>query len=143
MDKALSIGAVVALDDLPGRGRKREITDEARAWLVSLACRKPTDLGYSLKLWTTALVAQHVSKGDRTYAGERAEPLRVRVHAEARLVAEPGGVVLRQAGGTLLRGIRVDSKDELKERILQHLDWLNADPVVFKWGCGLDDLEAA
>ena len=44
---------------------------------------------------------------------------------------------------TLLRGIRVDSMDELKERIMQHLDWLNADPVVFKWGYRLDDLEAA
>ena len=30
-----------------------------------------------------------------------------------------------------------------QERILQHLDWLNAAPVVFKWGYGLDDLEAA
>ena len=44
---------------------------------------------------------------------------------------------------TLLRDIRVDSMDELKERILRHLDWLNADPVVFKWGYRVDDLEAA
>ena len=44
---------------------------------------------------------------------------------------------------TLLRGIRVDSKEELRERILAHLDWLNADPVVFKWGYGIEDLEAA
>ena len=62
VDKALSIGAVAALDDLPGRGRKREITEEARAWLVSLACRKPTELGYAQELWTTALLAEHARR---------------------------------------------------------------------------------
>ena len=59
VDKALSIGAVAALDDLPGRGRKREITEEARAWLASLACRKPKDLGYAQGSWTMALLAEH------------------------------------------------------------------------------------
>ena len=59
VDKALSVGAVAALDDLPGRGRKREITEEARAWLVSLACRKPKELGHARELWTTALLAEH------------------------------------------------------------------------------------
>ena len=44
---------------------------------------------------------------------------------------------------TLLRGMRVDSVDELKERILQHLDWLNADPVAFNWGYRMDDLATA
>ena len=59
VDKALSIGAVAALDDLPGRGRKREITEEARAWLTSLACRKPTEVGHEQESWTMALLAEH------------------------------------------------------------------------------------
>ncbi len=59
VDKALSVGAVAALEDLPGRGRKREITEEARAWLVSLACRKPKELGHAQELWTMALLAEH------------------------------------------------------------------------------------
>lgn len=35
----------------------------------------------------------------------------------------------------LLRGIRVQSREELERRILDYLDWLNEDPVPFlcKW----------
>lgn len=60
MDKALEMGAVAALSDMAGRGRKRTISAEARAWVVSLACRKPKDLGYSYELWTTRLLAKHL-----------------------------------------------------------------------------------
>jgi transposase len=60
IDKALEVGPLTALADLPGRGRKPTITPEARAWVVSLACQKPKDLGYSYELWTTTLLAQHV-----------------------------------------------------------------------------------
>ena len=59
LDKASTLGAIQALDDRPGRGRKRRITQEARTWLVSLACQKPKDLGYSYELWTRRLLAQH------------------------------------------------------------------------------------
>lgn len=59
IDKGLELGVEAALNDLPGRGRKRSITSEARSWLVSLACRKPKDLGYAQELWTTRLLAQH------------------------------------------------------------------------------------
>jgi transposase len=35
------------------------ITLEAKAWLVSLACRKAKELGYPHELWTTRLLARH------------------------------------------------------------------------------------
>lgn len=60
IDKALAFGALAALADMPRVGRTREITPEARAWVVSLACRKPKELGYSYELWTTRLLAQHI-----------------------------------------------------------------------------------
>ncbi|MEO6198064.1 MAG: IS630 family transposase [Dehalococcoidia bacterium] len=60
IDKALQLGAVPSLKDLSGRGRKPEKTKEALAWVVSLACQKPKDLGYAGELWTTSLLAQHV-----------------------------------------------------------------------------------
>jgi transposase len=60
VDKALQIGPLAALADLPGRGKPAAITSEARAWLVSLACQKPKDLGYAAELWTTRLLASHV-----------------------------------------------------------------------------------
>jgi len=59
IDKALEFGPMVALADLPGRGRSPMITAEARAWLISLACQKPKDLGYAQELWTTRLLAKH------------------------------------------------------------------------------------
>ncbi len=60
INKALEFGVLAALDDLPGRGRPASISDEDRAWVTQLACRKPTDLGYSYELWTTRLLAEHV-----------------------------------------------------------------------------------
>ena len=40
----------------------------------------------------------------------------------------------------LLKGIRVKSKDELKQRILKYFDEENLKPVVFKWKYKLDEL---
>jgi len=60
VSKALDLGVAQALSDLPGRGRRPAVTTEARAWVVSLACQKPKDLGYAQELWTTKLLAGHV-----------------------------------------------------------------------------------
>jgi transposase len=62
VSKALELGVAQALADLPGRGRRPALTAAARAWLVSLACQKPKELGYAQELWTTRLLAQHVRK---------------------------------------------------------------------------------
>jgi transposase len=62
IDKALQLGVLAALDDLPRSGKKPRVSPEARAWLISLACQKPKELGYSLELWTTNLLAQHCRK---------------------------------------------------------------------------------
>jgi len=62
LNKALEMGAMAALKDLPGRGHPTVITDEARAWVTSLACQKPKDIGYSYELWTTDLLAKHIRK---------------------------------------------------------------------------------
>jgi len=62
VSKALELGARAALRDLPGRGRRRSITDEDKTWVVDLACQKPKDLGYAQELWTTRLLAKHIRK---------------------------------------------------------------------------------
>jgi transposase len=59
VERAVVEGAMAALDDRPRPGREPKITPEARAWLVSLACRKAKDLGYPHELWTTRLLARH------------------------------------------------------------------------------------
>ena len=44
---------------------------------------------------------------------------------------------------TMLRGIRVQSKAELKERILLYLEELNAAPLVFRWKYRTEELSVA
>lgn len=61
-NKALELGVLTSLADLPGRGKKPRITAEARAWVLSLACQKPKELGYAQELWTNRLLAQHLRK---------------------------------------------------------------------------------
>lgn len=62
IDRALRFGVSRALDDLPRPGRPREIPEEARAWVVNLACQKPKDLGYSEELWTITRLVAHIHK---------------------------------------------------------------------------------
>jgi len=70
VNRALQVGPLAALNDLPRSGRPASIADEARAWLISLACQKPKDLGYSEELWTTRLLARHA----RTHCEEAGHP---------------------------------------------------------------------
>ena len=58
--RALRLGVRAALDDSPRPGKAPQITHEAKAWLVSLACQKAKALGYPHELWTTRLLARHV-----------------------------------------------------------------------------------
>ncbi len=60
LHRAVRFGVMAALDDSPRPGKAPEITADARAWLISLACRKANDLGYPHELWTTRLLARHV-----------------------------------------------------------------------------------
>ena len=75
LNKALELGVVAALDDLQRSGRPADITPEAQMWIVSLACQKPKDLGYSYELWTVRLLQQHV----RQHAVEVGHPSVTRI----------------------------------------------------------------
>src|SRR6202142_913251 len=59
IERAQAYGPLMALDDRPRPGKEPAITPEAKAWLVSLACRKAKELGYPHELWTTRLLARH------------------------------------------------------------------------------------
>jgi hypothetical protein len=54
--RAERVRVLAALEDSPQSGKAPVITPEARAWLVSLACRKARGLGYPHDLWTTRLL---------------------------------------------------------------------------------------
>lgn len=44
---------------------------------------------------------------------------------------------------TVLRGMRVSSKEELKQRIELYFEELNREPVPFRWTYQLDELAVA
>ena len=60
--KCLQFGLEAALNDLQRPGKPRQLTDDAKAWIVQLACQKPKDLGYAQELWTYRLLTQHVRR---------------------------------------------------------------------------------
>jgi transposase len=60
LNKALAFGVSIALKDLPGRGIKPVITDDARSWVMSVACQSPKQLGYAYEVWTYSLLKKHI-----------------------------------------------------------------------------------
>ena len=64
IDKALAAGIETGLKDKFHSPKQPVITEEAKAWVVNLACTKPKEHGYAAELWTLA----HLAKHTRTYA---------------------------------------------------------------------------
>jgi len=60
--KALRVGLAAGLQDTYHRPREPVITEAAKAWVVHLACSKPTQYGYAAELWTRQALAQHVRR---------------------------------------------------------------------------------
>lgn len=60
LDKYKAGGVKAALFDEQRNGRPVEITDDAVAWIINIACQRPADLGYSQELWTLKNLHQHI-----------------------------------------------------------------------------------
>src|SRR5271169_3413183 len=58
--KALAVGPMAALKDRYHRPKEPAIGDDAKAWVVHLACSKPKYLGYAAEVWNRQALAQHV-----------------------------------------------------------------------------------
>ena len=58
VDKALSAGIQMGLKDKYHRPHEPEISDEAKAWVVSIACTKPKDHGLAAELWSISALAR-------------------------------------------------------------------------------------
>ena len=95
--KAFLGGVKVAIRDLKRSGRPNIITADDKAWVISLACAKPTDYGYAAEKWT------HMAR-------------------------------------SFLRSIRVQSKDELIQRLYKYIQEVNESPVIFRWKYRLDEV---
>ena len=66
VDKALAAGVQMGLKDKYHRPHEPEISDEAKAWVVSIACTKPKDHGLAAELWSISALARFV--GERAQA---------------------------------------------------------------------------
>ena len=62
VDKALGAGVQMGLKDKYHRPRAPEISDAAKAWVVSIACTKPKDHGKAAELWSISALAGFVSE---------------------------------------------------------------------------------
>lgn len=60
IQRVLDLGVKDGLVDKSRSGRPQDISAESRAWIVSLACMKPKDLGYPHEIWTQRLLAEHI-----------------------------------------------------------------------------------
>ena len=62
IDKAIAAGPERGLKDMPHSPKKPEITEEAKAWVVNLACTKPKEFGYAAEVWSQSQLAAHTRK---------------------------------------------------------------------------------
>ena len=62
VDKALAAGVQMGLKDKYHRPHEPEISDEAKAWVVSIACTKPTDHDLAGELWSISALARFVGE---------------------------------------------------------------------------------
>lgn len=61
LQKFAEAGIPSALKDSTGRGRKAEIFDDAKAWIVNIACQKPTAFGLSAELWYPTSLTRYIN----------------------------------------------------------------------------------
>lgn len=59
VDKALSMGIESGLKDKYHSPKEPIITEQAKAWVVNLACTKPKEHGYAAETWTLSQLAKH------------------------------------------------------------------------------------
>jgi transposase len=70
IDKALAMGIEGGLKDKYHRPKEPTITEEAKIWVMNLACTKPKEHGYAAEIWTHSKLAEHTRK----YAQEAGHP---------------------------------------------------------------------
>lgn len=68
--KYMDGGTKSALFDAQRQGRPVEITGDAVAWIIDIACQRPANLGYAQEPWTLKNLHQHI----QTHAVEAGYP---------------------------------------------------------------------
>jgi transposase len=61
LQKHKDSGIQSALEDYSGRGRKAEIFDDSKLWVINIACQKPTAFGLSAELWYPTSLTKYIN----------------------------------------------------------------------------------
>ena len=99
VERALAMGVQAALKDAYHRPRQPSISEEAKAWVVHLACSKTKQLGYAAELWTRSALARHV----RQHAAAAGYPALAQA-AKATVHGSPGRATPASREGEVLPG---------------------------------------
>lgn len=137
LQKFLETGIQAALEDAAGRGRKAEIFDDAKAWVVNIACQKPTAFSLSAELWYPASLTRFVNSVAEAEGYPRMATASV---SSIIKILRKAQLNPHKMSRQMLHGIRVPSKDALKERIYKYFDEVNAVPVPYKWKHKMDTI---
>jgi len=124
-------------------GRVTEIVSDRHASADFIALLGKLDAGYPAQAKIRVLLdnhSAHISRETQAYLGLHPQRFEFVLHAQARLVAEYRGNHVQQMARTMLRGIRVASKQELIDRIHLYFMEINADPVIFRWKYKMDEV---
>ena len=62
VDKALAAGVETALKDKYHKAKEPSITEEAKIYVINLACTKPTEHGYAAEIWSLSSLAHHARR---------------------------------------------------------------------------------
>lgn len=62
LERALNFGINEALKDAEHSPKEPIITEQAKLWVVNLACTKPKDHGYAAEVWSYETLAKHTRK---------------------------------------------------------------------------------
>ena len=128
--RTLLAGIDLATGEVLGLVRARHRSRACVEWLQAL------DAQYEAPVKIPVVLdhhSAHTSQETRAYLAtkpHRFEFVFTPVHASWLNLIEMFFAKLAQQ---CLRGIRVDSAEELETRLQQYLDWVNTDPVPFRW----------
>ena len=127
-------------------GRVTEIVRDRHASSDFMALLMKLDAGYPPQIRIRILLdnhSAHISKETRAYLSlhpQRFEFVFTPKHGSWLNIVE---TMFSKMARTMLRGIRVASKQELIDRIHLYFAEVNADPVIFRWKYKMDEINIA
>lgn len=135
---SLLAGIDLLTGEVLARVERRHRSCEFVEWLKMVDAHYPSDIKIQIVLDNHSV---HISKETRKYLASvpnRFDFIFTPKHGSWLNLIE---VFFSKITRVMLRGLRVDSLDELKTRLEQYFEEINQIPVIFRWKYGLDSIE--